>query len=483
MSISDKTIAKATKWSTLTEIVAKLAMPVSSMILARLLVPSAYGIVASVNMVLTFCELFADAGFSKYIVQHETTSEEELDQIISVSFWTNLVATLAIWLFISLFAKPISMLVGCPGKELAVIVACVNLPIHGFSSIMNAKLKRIMDFKSLFVLRIITLLVPFVVTIPIAYITHSYWAMIIGTIAGNTTHVIAMMIKLRWKPSRYFSFAKLKEMFSFSAWSMLESFLVWLINWGDIFIVTQLLTQEYLGIYKTSMNMVGQLTGIVSASIVPVFLSTMSKLQGDLPSFRNMFYKFSTAAGLILVPMGVGMYLYRDLMCSVSLGADWMEGATLMGIWGLVNCIAVLFNSFNGHVLIAMGKPKVSVVIQLVQIAAIMPAVYFSAQTSFSCLSYTRALIRVFGMIVYSIAVWKMYRISCLTTLKQLIPTLIATAVMATCAYVFLSLNLNDALLLGSVVVCIAVYFGVLILFPNTRKNLKPMLTGLLRRS
>lgn len=482
MNLSNKTIANATKWSTLTEIVAKLAMPISSMILARLLAPSVYGIVASVNMVLTFCELFADAGFNKYIVQHETANDEELNQIISVAFWTNFVITMLIWLIICIFAKPIAALVGCPGKDLPVMIACVNLPLHGFSSILNAKLKRLMDFKSLFTLRMITLLIPFVVTIPIAYITHSYWAMIIGTIAATATNVIASVIKLRWKPSRYFSFAKLKEIFSFSMWSMIESILVWFINWGDIFIVTQLLTQEYLGIYKTSMNMVGQLTGIVSASLVPVFLSSLSKLQNDLPAFRNMFYKFSTAAGLILFPMGVGMFIYRDLMCSIALGSAWMEGATLMGIWGLINCIAVLFNSFNGHVLIAMGRPKVSVIIQIVQIAVILPAVYISAQTSFICLSYTRALIRIFGMIIYSITIWKMYRISCLTTLKKLFPTLIATTVMGLCGIFFLSLDMSQLLQLGSVIVCVGVYFGTLLLFPNTRKNLKPTIMGLIKR-
>lgn len=482
MEASSKSIVKATKWSVLGEIVAKLAAPISSMILARILVPSAYGVIASVSMVLTFCELFADAGFNKYIVQHETKDDDELNKIIDIAFWTNLVLTLIIWMVIAIFSTPIASLVGCAGMELAVIVSCANLPLHGFSSIQSAKLKRDMDFKTIFFLRMVTLAVPFVVTIPVALLTRNYWALIIGTIASNVIHVLAMTIRLKWKIRFYFSFSKLKEMFSFSMWSMLESFLVWLINWGDVFIVTQLLTQEYLGIYKTSMNMVGQITGIISASVGPVLLSALSKVQNDDEKFRALFYRFSATAGLILIPMGVGMFIYRDLMCSVSLGDAWMEGATLMGIWGLINCIAILFNSFNGSILISKGKPKISVIIQIVQIAFILPTVYVTAQMDFEVLSYARALVRIIGMIVYSSTVWFLYRISCFATIKKLIPSLIATAIMAVAGILFVSLNLGTVLSLLSVLICVGLYAGILLLFPSMRKDFMPNLRNLLKR-
>ena len=479
---SDKTILKATKWSVLGEIVAKLAAPVSSMILARILAPSVYGVIASVSMVLTFCELFADAGFNKYIVQHETKDEDELKKIINIAFWTNFVLTMAIWGVICIFAKPISNLVGCPGKELAVMVASANLPLHGFYSIQSARLKREMDFKTVFFLRIIVLVVPFVVTIPMALITRSYWALIIGNIASNLIHVIAVSIKLKFKPTSYFSFKKLGEMFAFSVWSMLEAFFVWLINWGDVFVVSQLLTQEYLGIYKTSMNMVGQITAIVSASIVPVLLSSLSRVQNDNEKFKELFYKFSAIAGMILLPMGFGMFIYKDLMCSIALGSAWMEGATLMGIWGLINCVAILFNSFNGNVLIAKGKPKVSVIVQIAQIIVILPAVYFSAKISFECLSYTRALVRTLGMVIYCTTVWKMFGISCFVTLKRLLPVIVSTAIMSLVGVVVVYIKPGQVIELLSVVLCVLVYFGILMCFSSVRREFLPSLKSLLKK-
>lgn len=64
-------ITAAGRWSALTEIAAKLVTPVTAMILARLLAPEAFGVVATVTMVVSFVEMFADAGFQKYLVQHE----------------------------------------------------------------------------------------------------------------------------------------------------------------------------------------------------------------------------------------------------------------------------------------------------------------------------------------------------------------------------------------------------------------------------
>lgn len=482
MEASNKSIVKATKWSVFTEILAKLAAPISSMILARILAPEAYGIIASVSMLLSFCELFADAGFNKYIVQHKVKDEDELNKIITIAFWTNLFLTLCLWGIVSVCAKPIAELVGCPGKELAVIVACANLPIHGLVSILSAKLRRDMDFKTLFIVRAILLLVPFLITIPVALATKSYWALIIGTIAGNLTNLLALCIRLKWKPILFYNIKILQEMFSFSMWSMLEAFFVWLINWGDVFIVAQLLAQDQLGIYRTSINMVSQITGIVSASVIPVLLSSLSKAQNDDQEFKDLFYSFSTVTGLFLIPMGVGMFIYRDLMCYVALGDAWTAGATLMGIWGLVNSITILFNSFNGHVLIAKGKPKISVILQIIQIAFILPAVYISAKTSFEFLSYTSALIRLSGTVLYCIVIWKMYKISCFKTLRTLIPTLVATAFMACAGIYFTSLGLSTGLALGSILACVLIYGVILFLFPSIRRNYVPILRKLIKK-
>ena len=467
-SFNSKLIS-ATKWSSLTEIVAKLVTPITSMILARVLAPEIFGIVASVNVVISFCDLFTDAGFQKYIIQHETGDNDSIDRYANVAFWTNLFISFSMWGIITVFAETIASLVGCPEKKMAIIIACANLPLTSFSSIQIALLKREMNFKPLFFSRIATILVPIFVTVPLGIITRSYWAMIIGTIAGNLVTVVTMLLLLQWRPKLQYSFSLLKSMLSFSIWSLLESVLVWIINWGDVFIVGSILSSYYLGLYKTSMSLINQVFAIVSASMVPVLLTALSRLQSDDAEFRKVYYRFSFYSGLILIPMGVGLFIFRDTVCLIALGPDWIEASTLMGTWGLASSFAILFNSYNGDVLIAKGKPKVSVIIQIIQIIAIVPVVYYGAKKGFGYLSYARALVRVVGMIAYCFAVRIVAGISTRKVISELIPSIVATAVMSMFGFWFVSLQCDWWINILGIFVCMLMYAVVAMMFPSIR--------------
>ena len=460
------------------EVVAKMITPITSMILARLLAPEAFGVVASINVVFSFCDIFSDAGFQKYIIQHKTNDEGEIDRIATVAFWSNLAVSMVIWLFVVLFADRIASFVGCEGKGLAVAVACASLPLTAFSSVQGALLKRNLNFKPLFYVRRATVVVPVVVTVPLALITKSYWALIAGTISVNGVIVVAMSVLLKWRPKRWFSFKTLRGILDFSVWTLLESLLVWFINWGDVFIVANILSSYYLGLYNTSMNMVNQAVAVVSSSTVPVLLSALSRLQEDDEEFKRVYYKFVSAAGAVLIPMGVAMWVFREVICEILLGSAWGEAATLMGTWGLISALSVMFNSFNGNVLIAKGKPNLSVVIQVIQIIFIVPTVFFSAKLGFSVLSYSRALVRIVGMIVYSLAVWKIAKISFSGSLRALFPYIVGALVAGLTGWLAL-LNLDGIVAqIASLVACGVVYVLVLLAFRNSREMLIRLLRG-----
>lgn len=342
--------------------------------------------------------------------------------------------------------------------------------MHALSSIPNARLKREMDFKTLFIIRVVTIFVPFVVTLPLALLTRSYWSLICGNIASSLVTAIVTFIKLKWKPKLYFNFKKLNDMLSFSLWSMFEAILVWLINWGDIFVVGLFLSPHYLGIYKTSINMINSIIAVVSSSVTPVMLSVLSRLQDDHEKYRETFYNISFFSGLILIPMGIGILIYQDTICTILLGSAWLEGAELMGIWGLVSSISILFNTYNGCVYISKGVPKISAIVQILQILFIIPTVYISVQISFDCLSYSRALIRIVGMAIHCIIVWKFFSISALETIRRLLPAICATIFMGIIGLLFISLNNGLIFELISMMICMICYLGILFLFPSVRE-------------
>jgi PST family polysaccharide transporter len=142
-----KKIGNATKWSSITEISAKLVAPISSMVLARLLTPEAFGVVATINIIISFADMFTDAGFQKYLIQHRFKSEEDRFQSVTVAFWTNLFFSLLLWGIIAVFRDQIATLVGNPGLGNVIVIACVTLPMTSFSSIQMALFKRDFEFK------------------------------------------------------------------------------------------------------------------------------------------------------------------------------------------------------------------------------------------------------------------------------------------------------------------------------------------------
>ena len=151
----NKKIARATKWSTVTEIATKLIAPVVNMALARLLAPEAFGVVATIMMVITFAEVFTDAGFQKYLIQHEYKDKKELDQSTNVAFWTNFSVSILICLGFFIWRDALAAAVGNPELGNSLSVASILIVVAAFSSIQMARYRRAFDFKTLFYVRFI----------------------------------------------------------------------------------------------------------------------------------------------------------------------------------------------------------------------------------------------------------------------------------------------------------------------------------------
>ena len=345
----NKKVVKATKWSAITEIMSKLGSPITSMVLARLLTPDAFGVVTTVMMIITFAEVFTDAGFQKYLIQHEFTNANDQEQSTTVAFWSNFVMSIIIWVIIAVFCEPLATLVGNPGLGIVVVVACAAIPLAAFSSIQMALYKRNLDFKTLFKVRIAGICIPLFVTIPLALIFRNYWALIFGMLAKGVVNAFLLTWYSQWKPRLYYSFVKLKEMFSFTVWSLVEAISIWLTKYVDVFIVGTLLSQHYLGLYKTSSTLVGQILGMITATTTPILFSSLSRLQNDESEFQKMFFKFQKVVSMLVFPMGVVIYCFSDFITGVLLGDQWMEVAFYIGLWGLIRTIMIVYAHFSSE--------------------------------------------------------------------------------------------------------------------------------------
>ena len=471
----NKKIINATKWSAMTELLSKLIVPFTSMVMARLLTPEAFGIVATFSVIITISDIFSDAGFQWYLIQHEFSDEIERDQCTNVAFWSNFSLSFFIWGIIGLFNKQLAELVGSKGLGHVLIIACSGIPLNGFCSIQMALFKRDFDFKTLFLRRVVSIIVPLFVNIPLAYIYRNYWALIIGTLVGNLSNAILLSIKSNWKPRLYFSWNVLLSMAPFCLWRLLASILVWISGYADIFFIGKMLNTYYLGIYRISITLVGQIVALITAIILPIIMPSLSRLQNDTQEMKKMLLKFQKMTGIILIPLGIGIYVFRRIVTGVILGNQWVDAEELVGIWGLMESVTVIFNRFCTPVYSAIGKPKISVIVQLLHLCALIPTIVISGHFGFRALYISRALMRIQMVIINIIAVYILINQSPIRMIINIMPETCCAIIMGVLGIILLIINNGIIISFVWILVCILIYFLLLNIFPNERKILKSL--------
>lgn len=461
-------VIKATKWSTITEIAAKLVTPISTMVLARVLTPEAFGVMVTATMVISFAEIFTDAGFQKYLIQHEFDDEKALYQSTNVAFISNLVMSLLLWIIICIFSSQIADLVGNHGFGLVIAISSICIPLTAFSSIQMAIYKRRFDFKTLFIVRMVGVAIPIVVTIPLAFIFRSYWALISGMIALNLSNAIILTIKSEWKPRLWYSWPLFKEMFSFTAWSMLEAITIWLTSYVDIFIVGRLLNEYYLGLYRTSMTTVGQLTGLITAALTPILFSSLSRLQNNPEEFNSMFFKFQKIVGLLVIPLGVIIYLYQDLITDILLGRQWGEAAFFIGSWALTSALVIVYAHFSSEVYRSKGQPKLSVIVQISHILFLVPVVLVSIRYGFHVLCQARAMVRLELIMANMIIMHCFIKLSPWQMFKNTWPAILAAIAMIISNTIMPDTD-NYFIRAAELIATSLVYIAIIMLFSEER--------------
>ena len=463
-------ISSSVKWASVTEISAKMITPFTSMVLARLLTPDEFGVVATVTMVTSFADVFTDAGFQKYLIQKIFRNDKELNESANVAFWTNLSISCLFWVIIFIFSEQISSLVGNPGLGNVISVASISIILTSFSSIQSAIYKKKFDFKTLFIARIVGAFMPVFVTIPLALVGLSYWSIVIGTIATNFVNALILTVKSSWKPSFFYAFSILKRMFSFSMWTLVESVLVWLTSYVDIFIIGKFLTNYYLGIYKNSISMVTSLMNIIAASTVSVLLSALSVAKQDKKEFDTIFYSFQQQVCLLMIPLGVGVFLYRELATDILFGAQWKEASLLVGVYSLAQAFAMLTGQYISLTFTATERPKLSVISQILQLVELVALLLATVNKGFFYLAIARSVARALFGVINMILGKCFIHMSPIKMLKNMIPAILGSGVMS-----LLTLFLHrmfDSIIwdILMIMICATGYFATIMIIPESRK-------------
>lgn len=465
----DTKVVAAAKWSLITEILAKLITPITNIILAHILAPTAFGILATIMMVISFAEMLADAGFQKFLVQYEFESEEAKQKSVSVAFISNIVLAIVLWIAIIVCRDELASLVGNEGLGIPLAVMGAMLPLSAFSSIQMAMYRRNFDFKFLLSIRMITIITPLFVSIPMALAGFDYWSLIAGLLVAQLFTAIALCVRQEKLISIYFSYPIFRNMFSFSAWSLAEAFSIWLTAWVDTFIISHFLNAYYLGVYKMPTAIVTTVMAVATSSMAPVLFSALSRHQHNKEEFEKTFLTFQRYMALFLVPLGVGMFVYQDFIVQILLGPQWKLAGIVLGLWALSSSLVTAISYLISEAFRAKGMPNISFLAQMLHLIVLIPVIYICVQYDFTTFVYARSIVRIqmIGVLLYLLAVYvKMDAWSVIFNIKTYI---ITSAIIGIGSYALL--HLYNSMIWAIFCICVSLisYLVVLYLFPTER--------------
>ena len=465
----DTKVVAAAKWSLVTEVLAKLITPVTNIILAHILAPTAFGILATIMMVISFAEMLADAGFQKFLVQYEFESEDEKQKNVSVAFISNIVLAIVLWLVIIIWRDELAILVGNEGLGFPLAIMGAMLPLGAFSSIQMAMYRRSFNFKFLLSIRMITIITPLFISIPMALAGFDYWSLIAGLLAAHLFTAIALCVRQEKLISIYFSSTVFRKMFSFSAWSLAEAFSIWLTAWVDTFIISHFLDAYYLGLYKMPTAIVTTVMAIATSSMAPVLFSALSRHQHNQVEFEKTFLTFQRYMALFLVPLGVGMFVYQDFIVEILLGPQWKLAGIVLGSWALSSSLVTAISYLISEAFRAKGMPNVSFLAQMAHLFVLIPVIYVCVQYDFTSFVYARSIVRVqmIAVLLYLLAIY--VGMNAWLVIRNIKSYIIASAVVGTGSYVLLHLHNSMIWTIFCICISLILYLVVLYLFPTER--------------
>lgn len=428
MNESEK-ITAAIKWNSVSEIFAKLFVPITNILLARVLLPEEFGIVATIMMIITLIDLVSESGFQKYIIRTEFTNTSELKKYLNVAFTINLSVTSILIFIVIILRTKIGQILGNVDLIPPLLLAMVLLLLSGLISVQTALFKKQLNFKILGITRVISVLVPLGVTLPMAIAGSSYWSIIIGKICSDLLTLILLQLKSDWKPQILFSKTITNKMIKTSIWALFETILMWFTTYIGVFYLTLYSSTYFVGMYRTSMVSVDGILVTIYMPLISVMYSAMAS-KNNIIDKVYMFEKFHKVIALLLIPSSIGIFLYKDFVALILLGSNWKEAPLFIGMWALSTMLYVLLGTSFYELYRAKGNFKQPVILHCMYSLVYVSILFVVRPSSFTSFVFLNTIIRAsvlptMNLIMYWIdskeSLWEMCKNECTFALSTIV--------------------------------------------------------------
>ena len=414
MSLSNN-IIKSSSLLLLTKFINRGIGLISTLILARLLTPEDYGIVAIATVAIYLFDEISNTGTREYVI-HKTT----LDNDILNTAWTlNLVTKIIVWLAFLLLIPVISEFYSKPELNDVLLVISLILPIGALRNVGIIIYEKELKYKPLFYLELCQKIIAFIFILSIALWLKSYWAMIIGTVISSIVLNIGSYIIHDFRPK--FSLYNFKEQWSFSKWMLPKGLLGFSKAEFDVFLISRIFDFSNLG----GFNLMKSLTSMVGRDVImpatDPLLSSFSKVKGD---FERLNFQLTLSLFVILVislPMTLFIWMFHKEIVLILLGEQWVSYSSVLGVLSLLIATFSLSGILQ-HLLTSLGKIKVQFYFELFGLIFTVITLIVISFDDLVEFSFVRSLLALALVILMLFYVKKLVKLSIVYFLSLLLP-------------------------------------------------------------
>jgi lipopolysaccharide exporter len=368
----DGRILRSSGWVAVSLAGKQVASVLSVLVLARLLEPEAFGLVALAWTVLAFAEQIQESGVGSALIyrRHEIHSAAA-----SAFFWAPL-ASLILYAATFFLAPLLAHLLHSPDLVSVLRVLGLVLLLRGLMVVPAAILSRELDFRARAKGDVGAALVQAAVSVTLAFAGFDVWSLVLGALAAAATQDAILWTIVPWRPSpRAASRRMLVEMMRYGRYVSAGSILNVLDNTIDNITVARLLGTTALGYYSIAFRLATFPTSVIGYVVSRVMFPVYSMLQGDLQAVRRAYLQTLQRIAIVALPASVGVAVGAKPIVLALLGEKWLVTVTplrILAFYGLLKT----FIAPSGEVFKGIGKPHLGPLFSITHLALAVPILY-----------------------------------------------------------------------------------------------------------
>ena len=343
-------------WQFLLQLFMRGAGFLSTMVLARLLVPQDFGVVAACYLMISFFNALYDGGSHVYLIKQKELVDGDADTV-----WTvRLIVACVVYLLLQISADFAAGILDEPEMVNALRVLGLVVIIQAFNNIGFILLRRDLQFRPITIAEASSRAVGIIVTITCGFLLRNYWALIAGTLVAASSRMVLSYVMCAYRPR--FTFSRIRAQLSFNAWSSVSSIVGFFGARADHFLVSGSYGLSIYGIYNLASSLAFDVVMLLVGGIGSPLMSGFSRLQHKPAELSMAVTKSMLAVATVVTPTVFGAYLVGDLLVELVLGKQWAAVAPVLAAMTFFAAFHFLSDSAS-HALVTINGISATVIV------------------------------------------------------------------------------------------------------------------------